>query len=97
VRIQLAGCLQAVVAQQLIPIPGGRGRVVACEVLLANVAVRNVVRNAKTEQLYTIIQTCTEMGMVTMDKSLKTLYEQGLITFDEAIRRCRFPESFTTL
>lgn len=97
VRIQLAGTLQAIVAQQLIPIPGGRGRVVACEILLATVAVRNVIRNAKTEQLYTLMQTNTEIGMVTMDKSLKMLYEQGLISFDEAIRRCRFPEAFATL
>jgi twitching motility protein PilT len=97
VRIQLAGTLQAIIAQQLIPIPGGRGRVVACEILLATVGVRNIIRNAKTEQLYTIMQTSTELGMVTMDKSLKTLYEQGLISFDEAIRRCRFPEGFATL
>ncbi len=97
VRIQLAGTLQAIIAQQLIPIPGGRGRVVACEILLATVGVRNVIRNAKTEQLYTIMQTNSEIGMVTMDKSLKTLYEQGLISFDEAIRRCRFPEAFSAL
>ncbi len=94
VRIQLAGCLQAVVAQQLIPIPGAAGRVLACEVLLATVAVRNVIRNAKTEQLYTLMQTSTELGMVTMDRSLKSLYEQGLISYDEALRRCRFPEAF---
>ncbi|MGB9690980.1 MAG: type IV pilus twitching motility protein PilT [Candidatus Sumerlaeaceae bacterium] len=97
VRIQLAGTLQAIIAQQLVPIPGGRGRVVACEILLATVGVRNVIRNAKTEQLYTIMQTNSELGMVTMDKSLKTLYEQGLISYDEAIRRCRFPEAFATL
>lgn len=97
VRIQLAGTLQAIIAQQLIPIPGGRGRVLACEILLATVGVRNVIRNAKTEQLYTIMQTNSEIGMVTMDKSLKTLYEQGLISFDEAIRRCRFPEAFSAL
>jgi len=97
VRIQLAGTLQAVIAQQLVPIPGGRGRVVACEILLATVGVRNVIRNAKTEQLYSLMQMSTELGMVTMDKSLKTLYEQGLISFDEALRRCRFPEAFATL
>lgn len=97
VRIQLASTLQAVIAQQLVPIPGGRGRVVACEVLLANVAVRNVIRNSKTEQLYSLMQTSSELGMITMDKSLKKLYEQGLISYDEALRRCRFPEAFSTL
>jgi twitching motility protein PilT len=94
VRIQLANTLQAVLAQQLIPIPGNRGRVVACEILIANHAVRKTIRVGKTEQLMTIIQTGHEVGMISMDKSLKSLYLQGLITFDDAITRCKYPESF---
>jgi twitching motility protein PilT len=97
VRIQLAGTLQAIIAQQLVPVPMGRGRVVATEILIATVGVRNIIRNAKTEQLYTVLQMNYELGMMTMDKSLKTLYQQGLISYDEAIRRCRFPEAFDTL
>ncbi|MCC5876893.1 MAG: type IV pilus twitching motility protein PilT [Candidatus Sumerlaeia bacterium] len=94
VRIQLANTLQAVVAQQLIPIPGNQGRAIACEVMVATPAVRKTVRSGKTEQLMTIIQTSHEHGMISMDKSLKTLYLKGNITFDEAITRCKFPESF---
>jgi len=94
VRIQLANTLQAVVAQQLLPVPGNKGRVVACEILVANAAVRKTVRGGKTEQLMTIIQTGHDVGMISMDKSLKNLYLQGLISFDDAISRCRYPESF---
>jgi twitching motility protein PilT len=75
-------------------VPGNRGRVVACEILVANAAVRKTVRGGKTEQLMTIIQTGHDVGMVSMDKSLKNLYLQGLISFDDAISRCRYPESF---
>ena len=93
-RIQLASTLQSVVAQQLIPMPGSQGRVVACEILIATPAVRKIVRSGKTEQLMTMIQTSYEIGMISMDKSLKNLYLQGLISFDDAISRCKFPESF---
>lgn len=97
VRIQLANTLQAIVAQQLLPVPGGRGRVVATEILIATVGARNIIRNAKTEQLYTLLQTNYDMGMTTMDKSLKNLYQQGLISYDDAVTRCKFPESFDAI
>jgi twitching motility protein PilT len=97
VRIQFANTIQAIIAQQLLPIPGGRGRVPAVEVLIATVGARNIIRNAKTEQLYTLLQTNYEMGMITMDKSLKNLYQQGLISYDDAISRCKYPEAFETI
>lgn len=97
VRIQLAATLQGIIAQQLLPVPGGRGRVVACEILVASVAVRKIIRSAKTEQLTTLIQTSYEAGMITMDKSLKNLYQQGLITYDHALSKCRFPEAFDAI
>jgi len=97
VRIQLAACLQGIVAQQLLPVPGNRGRVVATEILVANVAARKIVRSAKTEQLTTLIQTSFELGMITMDKSLKNLYQQGLISYDDAISKCRYPEAFDAI
>ncbi|MCC6548387.1 type IV pilus twitching motility protein PilT [Candidatus Sumerlaeota bacterium] len=93
-RIQLANTLQAVLAQQLLPIPGNKGRVVAYEILMANPAVRKTIRVSKTEQLMTIIQTSFDQGMISMDKCLKGLYLQGRIGFDDAITRCKFPESF---
>jgi len=97
VRIQLAATLQGIIAQQLLPIPGNRGRVVACEILVANIAVRKIIRSAKTEQLTTLMQTSSEAGMITMDKSLKNLYQQGLITYDDALAKCRYPDAFDAI
>lgn len=97
VRIQLANTLQAVVSQQLLPIPGSRGRVVATEVMIVTVGARNIIRTAKTEQLQTLIQTNYDLGMMTMDKSLKNLWQQGLVSYEDAISRCKFPESFETV
>ena len=94
VRIQFANTIRAIIAQQLLPIPGQRGRVPAVEIMIANVAARNIIRNAKTEQLYTLLQTNYDIGMTTMDKSLKTLYQKGLISYDDAISRSKFPEAF---
>ncbi len=56
--------------------------------------MRKTIRARKTEQLMTIIQTSFDQGMISMDKSLKMLYLQGRISFDDAISRCKFPESF---
>ncbi|NQU44504.1 Flp pilus assembly complex ATPase component TadA, partial [bacterium] len=94
VRLQLANSIQAIVAQQLLPIPGDRGRVVACEICIATPAVRQVIRSGKTEQIMTILQTSTEGGMISMDKSLKNLYQQGLISYDDALSKARYPENF---
>jgi len=59
--------------------------------------VRKIIRSSKTEQLMTLMQTSYEMGMITMDKSLKMLYQQGLISYDDAITRCRYPEAFDSI
>ncbi|MCB2154756.1 type IV pilus twitching motility protein PilT [bacterium] len=96
-RIQVANTIIAIVAQQLLPVPGNRGRVVATEILIANSAVRKIVRTGKTEQLFSTMQTGWEQGMVTMDKSLKTLYQQGLISFEDAVSRCKYPLEFDQL
>ncbi len=97
VRIQFANTVQAIIAQQLLPIPGGRGRVPAVEILIVTVGARNIIRNAKTEQLNTLLQTNYDIGMITMDKSLKNLYQQGLISYEDAMSRCKFPESFEAI
>ena len=94
VRLMFANTMQGIVAQQLIPIPGGRGRVIATEIILGTVAVRQILRLAKTEQLMTIMQTAQDSGMITMDKSLKLLYQKGLISYDDALAKARYPESF---
>ncbi|HOE95856.1 MAG TPA: type IV pilus twitching motility protein PilT [Candidatus Sumerlaeota bacterium] len=94
IRMQFANTIQGIIAQQLLPITGGQGRVAACEVLVATLAVRKILRSAKAEQLHTALQTGTELGMITMDKSLKLLYQRGLISLDMALAKARFPESF---
>ncbi|MBT9152766.1 MAG: Twitching mobility protein [Firmicutes bacterium] len=80
IRIQLAASLQGVIAQQLLPRADGPGRVAAVEILLATPAVRNLIREGKTHQLPSILQTNARLGMVTMETSLRTLLEQKIIT-----------------
>ena len=83
IRVQLAGILQAVVSQRLVPTIGG-GRVVAAEILVATTAVRNIIREAKTQQLDAVIQTGSDQGMQSMDRTLVQLIQQGKITLEEA-------------
>lgn len=83
VRSQLSNILQAICAQRLVPAIGG-GRVVAAEILVANPAVRSVIREGKTHQLDTIIQTGADQGMQTMDRTLVKLVQTGVITHDVA-------------
>jgi len=97
IRVQFANTLEGIIAQQLLPVSSGNGRVVACEILIANIAVRKIIRSQKTEQIETILQTSSELGMMSMDKSLKDLYDKGLITYDEAISNAKFPQSFNQL
>ena len=83
VRSQLSSILMAICAQRLVPAIGG-GRVVAAEILIANPAVRSVIREGKTHQLDTIIQTGADQGMQTMDRTLVKLIQSGQITYDNA-------------
>jgi twitching motility protein PilT len=97
VRVQLASALQGVVTQQLVPKPDGRGRSVAAEVLVATPAVRNLIREGKTHQIYSSMQAGGKYGMVTMDQSLATLFRAGKISFDTALERCANPEDLRRL
>lgn len=83
IRSQLSNILMAIVSQRLVPKIGG-GRVAAAEILIANPAVRNVIREGKSHQLDIIIQTGAEAGMQTMDNTLVSLIHSGTITYDEA-------------
>jgi twitching motility protein PilT len=87
VRVQLSEVLQGVAAQTLLPRADGKGRVSAVEMLVATPAVRNLIREGKTFQLPSIIQTGTKEGMQTLDQSLKALVRAGVITAEEALRR----------
>jgi len=97
VRIQLAGSIQGIVSQQLFPMTDRTGRVVATEILVATPAVRNVIREQKTEQISTILQTGARFGMNTMDKSIKELYEKGIISYEAAISKVKNPSEFKKL
>ena len=83
VRSQLSNILMAICAQRLVPAIGG-GRVAAAEIMIANPAVRSVIREGKTHQLDTIIQTGADQGMQTMDRTLVKLIQTGVITYDNA-------------
>lgn len=94
VRTQLSLTLQGIVAQQLLPRKNNSGRVVAAEVLIATTAIRNLIREGKTHQIISVIQTGSKVGMQTMDMALLELYGQGLISQEEAITRVMDPEIF---
>ena len=83
IRAQLANILMGICSQRLVPSIGG-GRVVAAEILVANPAVRNVIREGKSHQLDAIIQTGADQGMQTMDRTLVNLVQSGTITYDNA-------------
>lgn len=84
IKIQLSGCLQGVVCQQLLPRKNQKGRVPACEIMIATSAVRSLIREQKTEQLLTVMQTGAQYGMMPMDKAIKKLYLNGLIDLETA-------------
>jgi twitching motility protein PilT len=85
--------LQAVVSQQLIPKKEGKGRVAAFEIMIATPAIRNLIREGKTHQIASSIQTGISMGMQSMDGSIANLYREGKISREEAISFAVDPES----
>ncbi len=89
IRFMLSMTLVAVISQRLIPKAEGTGRVMACEVLVNNTAVANLIREGKTHQVYSIMETNTKEGMQTMDRCVKNLYMQGLISYEDAIAHVR--------
>jgi twitching motility protein PilT len=95
IRLQLAASLTGIVHQRLLPRLGG-GRVAAYEVLIANPAVRNLVRDGKTNQLRNVIVTGTRDGMQTLESSLNDLLRQGLISRDDAVSRSLHPTDLLT-
>jgi twitching motility protein PilT len=91
VRLQLGSNLQAVVSQMLLPRANGQGRVVACEIMLANSAAKNLIREAKTHQLGSLIQSAHGQGMQTIEQCLKKLVDTGAITAELAMAECNEP------
>jgi twitching motility protein PilT len=97
VRVQLSVALQGVVTQQLLPTADGAGRVAACEVLVPNPAVRNLIREGKTHQIYAAVQTSGAVGMQTMDADLARLVRLGKVTRSLAEQRASVPEELKRL
>ena len=97
VRVMLSVALQGVVAQQLLPTADGSGRVPAVEILIPTPAVRNLIREGKTHQIYSAIQTGGEHGMQTMDAALTELVRGGRISRDVARRRASVPAELERL
>jgi twitching motility protein PilT len=97
VRTQLSIALQGIVTQQLLPTADGSGRVVATEVLVPTPAIRNLIREAKTHQIYSAIQTSGAVGMQTMDADLARLVREGRITRQLAEQRASVPEELRRL
>src|SRR5262245_40573767 len=97
VRMQLSIALQGIITQQLLPTADGTGRVCACEILVPTPAVRNLIREGKTHQIYSAIQTSGAIGMQTMDAHLAQLVRMGRITRKLAQQRAAVPEELKRL
>ena len=93
IRVQLANVLEAVISQQLIPTADGSGRVAAFEVLHSNPAVRNLIREGKTHQLTSVMQTNRKTGMITMDDAILQLYSDYKIDREMALQFAQDQES----
>ena len=97
VRQQLAGALQGVVCQTLCKTKDGKGRAVATEVLVVTPAVRNLIREGKTHQIYSSMQAGAKHGMHTMDQHLAQLVSQGKISYEVGVEKCHHLEDFNRL
>ncbi|MFH0731543.1 MAG: type IV pilus twitching motility protein PilT [Candidatus Omnitrophota bacterium] len=97
IKVQLSGCFQGVICQQLLVRKDGRGRIPSCEIMTGTSAVRSLIREHKTEQLMTVIQTSGKHGMITMDKSIKKLYLDGLIDLETAHDKIKDKAEFEKL
>jgi len=90
IRTQLSASLAGVIYQQLLPAVGG-GRLAAFEVLVASSAVRNLIKDGKTNQIRNVLQTSLSEGMQTLERSLSDLYKEGLVTLEEAWSKSLHP------
>ncbi len=94
IRMQLSTVLQAVISQTLLMKKGGKGRVAAFEIMRCTSAIRTLIREGKTYQIYTDIQTGQQFGMQTLDTSLMNLVSSGQIDYDDALSRSSNPMEF---
>ena len=97
IRVMLAGALQGVVCQTLMKKADGKGRVAAVEIMKATSAIRNLIREGKTHQIYSAIQAGAADGMITMDQSLANLYKRGVVSYETALEKANHPNEFNRL
>ncbi|MFW5995914.1 MAG: type IV pilus twitching motility protein PilT [Halanaerobiaceae bacterium] len=90
VRVQLAGTIQGIIAQTLLPRADSKGRAAAMEILIGTPAAKNIIREGQSIQLETIIQTNSEKGMISLDNHLLALYKEGTIAREIALRRAKY-------
>ena len=96
IRVLLGNTLEGVVSQQLLPRLGG-GRRASLEVMIGTPAVKNLIREGKTHQMYSVIETSTQQGMQTMDKSLADLFKNGYCTYEDCLMRSVDKDNFIRL
>ena len=94
IRLQVSTCLRAVVSQQLVVKKGGHGRQVACEVMVVNSAIKNLIREGKTPQIDSFITMNAQNGSITMDAALRKLVQEGAISEETALAAARDREAF---
>jgi len=94
VRAQLAITLQAVTSQELLQRADATGLIPAFEIMIATPGIRNLIRERKTHQIPSLIQSAGDIGMQTFDQALLKLYSEGLITAQEALAKANDPQEF---
>jgi twitching motility protein PilT len=97
VRVQIASTIQGIVTQTLVPTIDGGGRVAACEILLPDDAVRNLIRQGKVEQIYSVMQTGSNKGMQTLEQAFVDLVQRGVISQAMAVSRSSRPDQLMGL
>jgi twitching motility protein PilT len=97
IRMQLSGTLEGIITQTLLPTADGRGRVAALEILFPDDAIRNLIRQARVEQIYSVMQTGTQRGMQTMEQALHALVTRSVITKETALAASSRPDMLVGL
>ena len=97
VYIQLSMVLEGVITQQLVPINEGDRRLLSCEVMRPNTAIRNLIRERQLQQVYSVLQTGQSDGMITMNESLRQIYDLGFIDYETALNRSPRPKDLMNL
>ena len=97
IRVQLAATMVAVISQALLPRLDTKGRIAAFEIMIATPAIRNLIREGKTYQVISEIQTGHRFGMTALDDQLKTFYDTGIISYDTMIETAQDPKALAEL